>query len=415
MRPSRRVTVARLAVLAVFLLGTTGVIYGYPALKPVMVDEGVYGRLCANMSASDANAQTPCTAQSLRLDLMFTVGAMAPTVGIANGFLVDRLGARLMVLAGAIGLALSAVLFAFSDDAGLDAFIPSYAGLGIFGQVIMQSSMTLSSLMPERSGLILSFYNTAFDASAVVFVVLDAVYRGSGAPSLRALFVGYAAVPALLALCVYVIVPSSEEFAQATRERTSSSMTLRLRKGDDQLAMEQGPARPQLTYKEVYLANALMEAPLKDQLRSPLLWLAVYCVSVYQMRLNFYMSTIDNQLRQLTDTATAEAMTSAFAIILPVAGVAIAAPVGWLLDSQRISTVQLIVFGSGVMFGVTMLVPNTALQYVSFLVVSAFRPMMYASFADFIGRIFGWGVSPRGVRAVLTCDAASPTLACCGA
>jgi len=132
------------------------------------------------------------------------------------------------------------------------------------------------------------------------------------------------------------------------------------------------------------------------------------CLCIYQLRLNFYISTVDNQMRQFASPETAEQMTEVFAILVAAVGLAVILPVGWLLDTQPTSVVQGVVFAVMTLFGLVVyvhpfffffqlqiiqtqhrrMIPVAQLQYVSFILFSAARPLMYAAMADCVGRLF---------------------------
>lgn len=61
---------AALGALAVFVMG--GLVFGFNALKPVMYDERVYQDVCDGNFDDDGDER--CTNQTLKLNLMYTVG-----------------------------------------------------------------------------------------------------------------------------------------------------------------------------------------------------------------------------------------------------------------------------------------------------------------------------------------------------
>ena len=56
----------QVAAAVVYCLFAAGVVFGYAAIKPVLVDEGVYGEFCADVSSINVEATTTCYEQELR-------------------------------------------------------------------------------------------------------------------------------------------------------------------------------------------------------------------------------------------------------------------------------------------------------------------------------------------------------------
>jgi len=220
--------------------GLVRIIYGYSALKPVLVQEGVFEELCdgggnataasaaaaAAAAAAEEDGAVVCVPQSLQLDLMFTIGALSPLIGPLNGAVLDRFGPRVTLSSGGVLLVLACVLFAFADDQTFDVYIPAYLVMGVAGQMLVQTSMMLCSLVPKRAGLFMSMFNAAFDSSAFVFVVFQAIYTSThGDIGVKQLFLGYMAVPVLLVLLVFFLAPPLSATKKAGEQQTSLELS----------------------------------------------------------------------------------------------------------------------------------------------------------------------------------------------
>jgi len=62
---SRRVLQVGIAI--VYCLFAAGIVFGYAAIKPVLIDEGVYKNYCTREELRDGT--TPCYGQEIRLNL----------------------------------------------------------------------------------------------------------------------------------------------------------------------------------------------------------------------------------------------------------------------------------------------------------------------------------------------------------
>jgi hypothetical protein len=53
-------------------------VFGYAAIKPVLIDEGAFKELCTSEELK--HGVSPCYQQEIRLNLMFTVAAVSTNV-----------------------------------------------------------------------------------------------------------------------------------------------------------------------------------------------------------------------------------------------------------------------------------------------------------------------------------------------
>lgn len=103
-----------IAWFSCFYVFTTGsILFGWPAIYPILVDEGQYSELCVSNetttsssssvspdAASESDEGHLCPEQKVRLNLIFTLGYLF--VGFSNlcGILTDRIGPKLSNIIG---------------------------------------------------------------------------------------------------------------------------------------------------------------------------------------------------------------------------------------------------------------------------------------------------------------------------
>lgn len=110
----RRILQVGIAIL--YCLFAAGVVFGYAAIKPVLIDEGVYKNYCTEEELREGTS--PCYLQEIRLNLMFTIAAVSTNVAaLPIGTILDRYGPRVCGIIGSTLLALGALLFAFAGQA----------------------------------------------------------------------------------------------------------------------------------------------------------------------------------------------------------------------------------------------------------------------------------------------------------
>ncbi|CAI7607363.1 unnamed protein product [Penicillium manginii] len=203
--PARRIVQVCLAIVYCFV--SAGIVFGFAALKPVLVSENVYRNYC---SLEELAQNVPvCDGQEIRLNLMFTIAAVATNVSaLPVGTILDSWGPRVSGIIGGFLLAFGAIIFAFADLLPFDGYISGYLLLSLGGPFIFISSFQLSNTFPLRSGLILSALTGAFDASSAVFLIFRLINeRSGGSFSVRKFFLLYLTVPALIVVAQLILMP----------------------------------------------------------------------------------------------------------------------------------------------------------------------------------------------------------------
>ena len=131
---SKSKRIAQVAVAVVYCLFAAGVVFGYAAVKPVLIHEGVYRDKCTKEELD--NGVWVCYGQELRLNLMFTIAAVSTNVcALPVGTILDRYGPRVAGMVGCVLLFIGALLLAFAQDLSttFDAYIPGYLFLALGG------------------------------------------------------------------------------------------------------------------------------------------------------------------------------------------------------------------------------------------------------------------------------------------
>ena len=123
--------------LSVFVsICSTGCVFGWPGLREILEDEGVFSR-------HDAQER------KARFTQIFTVGFFTLIGGrVAMGYLLDSRGPRTCSCVGLLFVAIGAFLFAFSDEDNFNAFAPGLAFMGLGGAGIHIANFNISNLFP---------------------------------------------------------------------------------------------------------------------------------------------------------------------------------------------------------------------------------------------------------------------------
>ncbi len=207
------------------LLGA-GPIFGFAALKPTLIIQHVYEDVCSgneNLSqvvstvseqtfgTEDASFVAKCTAQDLRLNMMFTVGAALTNIcALVIGAVLDRAGPRVCGAIAAAFLYLCCISFIFASQlkAYFDPYLVGYSLMALGGPFAYISSFQLSNAFPEQSGLILAIITGSFDASSSVFLLYKKVFlHYPDWFSLSNFYKLYLFVPSFILLAQFTIMP----------------------------------------------------------------------------------------------------------------------------------------------------------------------------------------------------------------
>ena len=128
----------QVACAVVYCLLAAGIVFGYAAIKPVLIQEGVYRNLCTRHELE--NNVRVCFAQEIRLNLMFTAAAVATNVAaLPIGAILDKFGPRVCGILGSGFLAIGAGMFALAASREVDLYIPGYVFMALGGPFVFIS------------------------------------------------------------------------------------------------------------------------------------------------------------------------------------------------------------------------------------------------------------------------------------
>ncbi|KAJ5177344.1 Major facilitator superfamily domain general substrate transporter [Penicillium coprophilum] len=204
---ARRIAQVCTAVVYCFL--AAGVVFGFAALKPVLIREKVYRNLCSQAELEEDI--DVCYGQEIRLNLMFTIAAVVTNISaLPVGTILDAYGPRVSGIIGSICLAIGAALFGTANKLPFDGYIPGYLFLALGGPFVFIPSFQLSNTFPKRSGLILSMLTGAFDASSALFLLFRLLSEQTeDLVSINNFFVAYLIVPVFIIAAQIFIMPST--------------------------------------------------------------------------------------------------------------------------------------------------------------------------------------------------------------
>ncbi|KAH8892333.1 MFS general substrate transporter [Thozetella sp. PMI_491] len=422
----------------------SGIVFGYAALKPVLVAEGVFHKSCQlevgasirragdSKEGGGRGSEVPCPKQDLRLNASFTSASIALNIAtILAGSMLDYYGRRACYLASSVLLAAGCILIgsAFATPE-FDGYILGYVLLGLGGTFVFVPSFELAKAFPKHSGLVVALVTGAFDASAAVFLFYRVVYDASnGNFTPLQFFRGFLIVPALIVMGEMIVMPPGSYHNRAEleqkiekardmtrdlhalgRERDWKQRRVRISCADDKLAklkrLEQvaGDADQRLERRKLIeerqaasgVWGALHGLSPREQMMTPWFLLILLLTVLQMLRMNYFIATVRSQYRHMLGSEeAAEAINNFFDIALPVAGVVSTPFIGILLNNLSSVATLAILTAIIAFLGILNCLPHLWAGYLTVAVFVLFRPLYYSTVSDYATKVFGFATFGR--------------------
>ncbi|KAF2263078.1 MFS general substrate transporter [Lojkania enalia] len=406
----------------IYCLFAAGVVFGFAAIKPVLIREGVYRDQCTKQELDD-NVRV-CYAQDLRLNLMFTVAAVSTNVvALPVGTILDRYGPRVCGIIGAISITTGSLLFAFAWNMSVDGYIPGYLFLALGGPFTFISSFQLSNTFPQYSGLILALLTGAFDTSSAIFLFYRLIYQATdGAFYPKKFFLVYLVVPVYILIVQVFVMPassyktvgelvhqaedSSGDIHDSDDDIEDPSIIQRLREArrvhresvvseiTELLGTKDGAEQSKKEEKKKNVSGvwgALHGCTAAEQIRSPWFILITLFTVVQMLRINYFVATIRAQyVYLLGNYEEAVAINNFFDVALPLGGVIAVPFIGIILDNTSTPFCLGLLVTLATAIGIFGVIPQTWAAYVNICLFVIYRPLYYTTVSDYAAKVFGF-------------------------
>lgn len=448
----KRILQCTCAIFWALLAG--GPIFGFAALKPILINEKIYKEVCdisvnstgsftqyslfdntpealkqhqfgKLMSKNENNPETSCTAQDLKLNFIFTVGAVVTnSSAIVIGRVLDIYGPKICGFVGATLLYAACFVFIFakeiqnSTSSYIDPYLLGYCAMSLGGPFAYMSSFHLSNTFPEKSGTILAFLNGAFDASSAIFLLYKLYYTNyNDLFSLNKFFKVYLFVPSFITLAQIFVMPDISYLAPPGSNLIASANEPAQVNGDDgtetEPLLDSHQNFPQLRRRDS-IGDALKQHYVQEyddhpndniggvfgilhgysaefQMKTAWFYLLCAFTTIQMLRLNYFIATIDSQYVYLlgSDKKT-QTLTRIFNAALPLGGVLSIPFVGYFLDHHSMVSSLTSLVGLSSIFGFAGLVGNFYFGIINICVFVVFRPYFYTTISDFCAKVFGF-------------------------
>jgi MFS family permease len=390
-------------------------VFGYAAIKPVLIDEGAFDELCTPTEIEEG--VSPCYQQELRLNLMFTIAAVSTNVAaLPIGTILDQFGPRVCGIISSVLIFAGALLMSFASSVKADLYTPAYFLLALGGPFVFISSFQLSNTFPHRSGLILALLTGAFDSSSALFLLFRVLYeRTGGSLNTQKLFKIYLVVPVFILVVQIFVMPK-------VSYKSVSEIVKEAEEGANVPTPPEATEEQQITFRErresaVSEITALLETPANskravreekknhqsgvwgvlhgrtawEQIKTPWFILITLFTVVQMTRINYFVATVRSQERWLLGSEEqARKVNEFFDIALPVGGVLSIPFIGAILDntSTPFALGSLVLVAT--VIGVLGCLPYTWAAIANIALFVLYRPFYYTAVSDYSAKVFGF-------------------------
>ncbi|KAE9366451.1 MFS general substrate transporter [Stipitochalara longipes BDJ] len=414
-----------ITVLACWL--ASGIVFGFAALKPVLISEGVYREQCTREELKQ-NVEI-CLEQDIRLNFFFTLASITTNISaLPVGAILDRYGPRVCGILGSIFLATGSILmsYAFSIPE-FDGYLIGNFFLALGGTFTFVPSFQMANSFPKYSGTIVALITGSFDASAAVFLFYRMAYEATNhvfTPD--RFFFSYTLIPILIFICQLTLLPSqsydtvpqldkklekardetrdvhtsddeisSDDELDRVRQQRSIRRKKKIRKlnkllGDESDRLERAEHELERQTKST-VWGALHGLPAQKQMLTPWFILITLLTVLQMLRMNYFIATIRSQYEyMLNSEALAAEVNRLFDVALPVGGVICTPFIGLFLDNLSVPMALAVIVALSTAIGILNSIPVLWAAYWTVFLFVLLRPLYYSAMSDYATKVFGF-------------------------
>lgn len=409
----------------------SGIVFGFAALKPILIKEGVYKDLCTQQEL-DEDVEV-CYEQDLHLNFFFSLASTTANVSaLLVGTILDRYGPKVCYLVGSACLAAGSIIMSLAFQIEeFDGYTIGNFFLAFGGTFVFLPSFQIANAFPMYSGMIVALVTGAFDASAAVYLFYRLAYEGTdGAFKPQTFFRFYLIVPVAIVIAQLTFLPTENykttpqlemKIQRATvnerdvhtsdedlpdeevwrRRKTRSTRRRKRLDKLDQLIGDEVTRKKQEEKKEQHLEasgvwGALHNKTAVEQMMTPWFTLLALLTVLQMVRMNYFIASIREQYAyMLGSTELATRVNEFFDWALPLGGVLSTPFLGMLLDNVSTTGVLLLIVIIATAIGIIGSVATLWAGYINVLLFVFMRPLYYSAMSDYATKVFGFATFGR--------------------
>ncbi len=409
----------------------SGIVFGFAALKPILIKEGVFRELC---TPDELRADVEvCFEQDLRLNFFFSLASTTANISaLPIGTLLDRYGPKICFLLGSLFLAVGSLLMSLAFRiASFDGYTIGNFFLALGGTFVFLPSFQIANAFPKFGGSIVALVTGAFDASAAVFLFYRLAYEATDhAFKPETFFLIYLIVPVVIVIAQLTFLPTenyktapqlemkiqkAENVMQDVhssdddlpddemwrrRKARGARRQEQLSKLDDlvgdQKIRKRREQKEEQTHEASGVWGALHNKSVADQMLTPWFILLTLLTVLQMLRMNYFIATIREQYTYMLNSVDlATKVNEFFDFALPIAGVISTPFLGALLDNVSTPGVLFILVLFIAAISVIGSISALWTGYVNVLLFVFLRPLYYSAMSDYATKVFGFATFGR--------------------
>ncbi|CAD5116680.1 DgyrCDS5546 [Dimorphilus gyrociliatus] len=370
--------------IEVFVYG--GITFGWASLVFVLKKEGFYANVCDSYNSTNVNSTVvECAEQNSKMILIMTIFlAVGGISTFFTGYFYDKFGLAYSRLLGGALYVTSLLCLALITAKQQWMLFPATILLNSAGFLTLTTNMPLSNLIPRARSTIITLYNGFFAGAIMIFELVKMAYEGgiSLQISLSILALGQLICLGFTIFILprknvpwplpknYEIATLLNKFCRKEKYVVKEEKEEKTFIDDEQNKIETVNNPPKMTFVQCLLTPQF------------LLHLAFMCV--IQLRLSFYLATLNPWLSELTgnDPKLISLYTNIFSYI-QLASIAYS-PFGGLIvdkfkaDLRVLGILLLVANIFGLIIAIPGMVRSLPLQILGFICLMGFRGWAYA-------------------------------------
>ncbi|OEH77644.1 uncharacterized protein LOC34623509 [Cyclospora cayetanensis] len=204
-----------LAVYIIYVAISARVLFGWPHLSNMLLEDGAYSWRCKGEPLVDGR-RYKCLRQDSAVQTLFTIGVgVSFSCSLISGMLLDWGGPKLTACIGQLLSTLGWVLLAFANEER-QLYIPAIVCMAMGADAGYLPSMNIANLFPGYEQLVIVLVCAAMSASFSVSAFLDLIVRSSPSTmNFRKICLLYAGVGSgLSCLLALLLMPRRQYLAQ---------------------------------------------------------------------------------------------------------------------------------------------------------------------------------------------------------
>ncbi|KAJ4288564.1 hypothetical protein N0V90_011801 [Kalmusia sp. IMI 367209] len=409
----------------------SGIVFGFAALKPILISEGVFRDLCTPDELE--KGVEVCFEQDLRLNFFFSLASTTANLSaLPVGTLLDRYGPKLCFLLGCVCLAAGSILMSLAFQIEeFDGYTIGNFFLALGGNFIFLPSFQIANAFPKYAGTIVALVTGAFDASAAIFLFCRLIYDATDhAFKPQHFFLAYLVVPFAILVAQLTYLPSEsyktpgqlqmklehaednmrdvhtsdEELPDDEVWRRRKMRSARRRKRQQKLDKLVGSPdrrrrreqREEHRQEAAGVWGALHNKPANEQMMTPWFYLLTLLTVLQMIRMNYFIASVREQyLYMLGSPELASRINDFFDWALPIGGVISTPFLGILLDNVSVPGVLLLLVVIITIIGIVGSIAALWAGYMNVILFVALRPLYYSAMSDYATKVFGYATFGR--------------------